>query len=157
MSDRHLLAPRVTPDGTVSWEHETPEIAKRIRDGDSTLGWLGDDRLSLHLNVAYATESGTGLPRWEIWRDHETVEPTLVMSRVAQRIDGDSLIRQLAAHDSRTRDMAGELIAARDMREAESRARFHDAVAEPADKLAWALGRDLDLPAQSGRVYPLGG
>lgn len=154
----HLVAPRTLPDGSVSWEEEKPEIAKRIREGDARLHWLGDDRLSLVLNKTFADVDahGRGLPRWEVWRSHEQGEPTLVSSCVSQRIDGDQLIMQLAAHDSRTHDIAQDVINARNDREARLAKDHRDENEQNADKLAWALGRDLDSPAQSGRVFGTG-
>lgn len=155
-----LVAPNYTPAGTVSWEETQPELARRIRDGDPNIGWLGDDRLSLHLNLTWADPdpAKVGLPRWEVWRDHETVDPTLVAAHVSRTIgNGDSLIRMLAAHDSRTHDIAAELLAARDQRDAAEKAANRDLFEGKADKLAWALGRDLDLPAADGRMFPLSG
>lgn len=155
-----LVAPNYTPDGTVSWEETQPELARRIRDGDPNLGWLGDDRLSLHLNLTWVDPdpAKAGLPRWEVWRDHETVDPTLVASHVALRVgNGDGLVAMLAAHDSRTHDIASEVIAARDERERASKARSHEEFEHKADKLAWALARDLGEPAADGRIMPLSG
>lgn len=160
----HLLAPRATPDGTVLWEENSPEVGRRLREGDANVGWLGDDRLSLHLNLAYAHEAdpadpraGHGIPRWEVWRDHETVAPTLVCSIVNLRIgNGDQLLRMLAAHDSRTHDMATELITARDARTAREKATFQEMSMDKGDRLAHGLGRDLGMAGQHGRVYPLG-
>lgn len=157
----HFLAPRATPDGVVSWEEHNPELAARIRDGDAALGWLGDIRLSLHLNKAYETDPENpkpGTPRWEVWRDHEGTDPTFVASHVSFTMgNGDGLIRMLAAHDSRTHDIASEVLAARDRRDASKRAEFGEISNDKADKLAWALGRDLSLPAQDGKVFPLHG
>jgi hypothetical protein len=149
----HLILPREKPDGTISWEEEQTAIAARIRDGDAALGWLGDDRLSLHLNVAFAREDPRGLPRWEIWRRDEDGGAAMVTSCVRLRIDGDQLIRQLAAHDSRTHDIAAEVLARNDTRVEASKAAFREANEDRADKLAWALGRDLGIPAQDGRPY----
>jgi hypothetical protein len=151
----HLVAPRALPDGSVSWEEEKPDIAKRIREGDGRLNWLGDDRLNLVLNMEFARQDPLerGLPRWEVWRAHEEGDPTLVVTCVAQRIDGDQLIMQLATHDSRTRDIAGDIIAARDKRAATLAKDARDENEGVADKLAWALGKDLGSPAQSGRIF----
>lgn len=149
----HLVAPRALPDGSVSWEADKPEIAARIRDGDAEFGWLGDDRLTLVLNKTFAATDPRRLPRWEVWRAHEEGEPTLVVSCVAQRIDGDQLVMQLAAHDSRTHDVAAELLAARDTRRDRIQRDAHDHNEDKADKFAWAIGRDLSMPAQAGRVY----
>lgn len=154
-SDDHLVAARFTPDGTIALDHEQRDVSARIRDGDPTLDWLGDDRLSLHVTPNF---EGSGVPRFEVWRDHEGTAPTLVMHRVCQSLGtGDGLIRQLAAHDTRVHDMTAEILGARDAREAAERARFAEFAEGTADKIAFALGRDLSAPAQSGRVYRIGG
>lgn len=150
-----LTLPQYEPDGSVSWEAEAPGVADRIREGDPTLGWLGDDRLELRLNIEHARTHFTKLPRWEVWRVHEQGEPSMVISCIAQRIDGNQLIRQLALHDSRTHDIAKEIFDERDKAKARAEQDFRDENEEKADKFAWALGRDLSSPAQDGRMFPL--
>lgn len=156
MSD-HLLAPRALPDGSISWEAQRPEIGRMVRDGDPDTGWLGDERLSLVLNTSFAADhpevNCNGAPRWEVWRAHEQGEPSLMVWCVTHRIDGHQLCRQLALHDSRTHDIATEMLAARDKRAADLAADHRAENEAGADKLAWALGRDMSAPAQSGRVY----
>lgn len=162
----HLLTPRATPDGTVSWEEERPELGRLIREGDGRTGWLGDPRLSLHLNVTFARDEDEqaklpphkrGLPRWEVWRDHEQVDATMVGCCIAQRIDGIQLTRQLAAHDSRVHDIAQEMLDAREAHAKQSKKDLEAVTDEHGDKLAWALGKDLGLPAPSGRMFRFGG
>lgn len=149
----HLVSPRELPDGSVSWEEQRPELGARIRDGDGEFGWLGDDRLSLVLNKTY--EDPHGRPRWEVWRRHEDGSSSLVVHKVGFRINGDELIEQLALHDSRTHDVAGEVLARRVKAKRDKERRFREHSEEKADKLAWALGRDLSVPAQPGRVFPV--
>lgn len=159
-----FLVPRATGDGRVQWEEHNQELGRRLREGDANLGWLGDERLSLVCNVRFASEvdpdepeSGKGVPQWEVWRDHETVAPTLVCHVVTLRIgNGDSLLRMLAAHDSRTHDIADEMFARRAAREAKQRGEFLETAEDKADKLAFGLGKDLSIPAQHGRYIPLG-
>lgn len=153
---QHLVGARALPDGSFSFEEQRPELGARIRDGDPNIGWLGDDRLTLVLNLKWPDDDPLhrNLPRWEVWRAHEQGEPTLVAHLTGQRIDGDQLLRQLAAHDSRTHDMAAELIDARDHQREQALRDARERDAGYADKLAWAVGRDLGAPAQSGRVYP---
>lgn len=157
----HLVAPRVDGvTGTVSWEERDPGLAARLRDGDANIGWLGDPRLSLRLNLAYADDPENkkpGLPRWEVWRNHESAPPTFVVSCVAQRVNGDQLLRMLAAGDSRTHDIAVEHLAARDRRDATKRAAAVEQYEDTADKLAWGLAKDLGTPMPDGRLVRLGG
>jgi hypothetical protein len=144
-----LILPRHLPDGSISYEEARPDIGERIRDGDATLGWLGDPLLTLVCTPTF--ESG-GVPRWEVWRKHPEGEPSLVASKVGT-LEADQLIRMLAAHDTRTHDVVGELLARNDARTEASKAAFREGNEERADKLAWALGRDLGIPAQDGRPY----
>lgn len=154
----HLLGARALPDGSYSFEEHRPEIGKRIREGDTRLGWLGDERLMLVLNVKYREEDPLrrNLPRWEVWRTHETGDPTLAVHYVGLKIDGDQLIRQLALHDSLTHDIASEHLAARDARTDRLKREHRDENEGRADKLAWALGRDVGAPAQDGRIFATG-
>lgn len=157
----HLVQPRVDGvAGTVSWEENQPDLAVRIREGDARFGWLGDPRLSLRLNLEYAHDPENkkpGLPRWEVWRNHETGTPTFVVSCVAQRVDGDKLMQMLAAADSRTHDIASEIIGRRDARDAAKKAAAIEEFEDKADKLQWALAKDLSAPMPDGRVVRLGG
>ena len=67
------------------------------------------------------------------------------------------MLRALIAADSRRGDRARALIAADDAHRRDVERRLDDQNEELADKLAWALGRDLGLPAQDGRHMPVGG
>jgi hypothetical protein len=148
----HIVAPRAMPDGTVSWEEQRPDVAQRIREGDATLGWLGDPLLSLACTPDF---EGTGVPRWEVWRNSPGCAPEPVAFKRGL-LEPDQLIRNLAAHDSRTHDLAAELLAARDQRTERVRKDGHELHEGNADKLAWALGKDLGAPAQSGRMFGTG-
>lgn len=151
MRHSDLVVPHYNSDGSTTWENEQPDIAKRIREGDATLGWIGDPLLELRAHPHYIdaenVDRGT---RWEVWRHHEGTEPTLVAHKFG-KLNGEQLIRNLAAHDTRTRDLATEMLAARDARREQVRRDGHDENEALADRLAWALGRDLSSPAQSGR------
>jgi hypothetical protein len=154
-----LIAPREKPDGTVSWEEQAPELGALIRDGDGRSGWLGDPNLSLHCNTTYADDDPAkkGWPRWEIWRRHDDGSSSLMVWCVLPRLpDGLRLTTMLARADSRTHDIAEELLAARDKRDAAARKATTEQAEGLADKLAFALGRDLSLPAQSGRPFRTG-
>lgn len=157
----HLIAPREKPDGTVSWEEQQPELARRIRDGDANLGWLGDERLSLHLNMTHEPDPvnapGVTVGRWEVWRRHDDGTSSVVCHMVGDRPNADSLIRGLARNDSRTRDLAVEMIDTRAAHEAERSRRFREHAEDKADKLHWALSRDLGEPAADGRLTRMGG
>jgi hypothetical protein len=157
----HLIAPREKPDGTVSWEEQEPDLAERIRKGDANIGWLGDERLSLHLNLKYQPDPDEHpeivLPRWEVWRRHDDGTSSVVCHFVGQRPSADSLIRGLARNDSRTRNIAVEMLEARGAREAREIAAFAEHCEDKADKLHFALSKDLGEPFASGRIVRLGG
>lgn len=144
-----LILPRHLPDGSISYEEARPDIGQRIRDGDATLGWLGDPLLML---VCTPNFEGGGVPRWEVWRKHPEGEPSLVASKVGT-LEADQLIRILAAHDTRVHDVVAEVAARNGTRTEASKREFRAGNEERADKLAWALGRDLGIPAQDGRPY----
>lgn len=126
------------------------EIDRLLRDGDPTVGWTGDDTLSLWHN--------TILDRWELWRRGDLdAEATLVCTAPGHRMPGKELLRALAEHDTRHVDVVARVEAAN---AAHAKAE-HDKLMEHAgalgDKLAWALAKDLDEPAPSGKLYSLGG
>ena len=82
---------------------------------------------------------------------------TLVCTREGERLPGNDLIRALIAADSRRHDRLAQLLAADDAHRQAVNSRNDAMIEDRADKLAWALGRDLNMPAQDGRVIPLGG
>lgn len=156
MQTPHLIAPRELPDGTISWEEQQPDLAVRIREGDPNIGWLGDERLSLHLSPHYFDEAlGREVPRWEVWRRHEDGTSSLVCHKLGMRPDGDALIRGLARNDSLRHDIAGEMLALRAKHEAQVAAAHLEQAEDTADKLHWALSRDLSEP--TGRPVRMGG
>jgi len=152
----HLIAPAELPDGTVVWEEREPELGQLLRDGDPVTGWAGDDRLTLCLNTEYRDQrDGYSGPAWEVWRRHEDGTSTIVMRKKGARIDRNVLLRLLAAHDTRHVNVIDQVAKANAANEKSLDDDFGDYVEDRADRLAWALGRDLEIPAQSGRYYPL--
>lgn len=142
------LLPRELPDGTVVWD-EHLDITNRLRGGDPTLGWAGDEGLTLCRNVKEG--------RWEVWRRCEDGEARLVLTKRGQQLKFDQLLRMLGQADSRHRDVLGEMDAHNAAVEREQQREFDDHHEAAGDKLAWALGRDLGEPMQDGRVVPVSG
>lgn len=142
--ERNLIAPRELPDGRIVWEEHT-DIGRKLREGDPLIGWDGDDSLSLILNTAG--------PRWEVWQRCPDGVARLLLWRNGTRIPGNDLLVEMMRGDTRRHDVAAETLAHNERVDAERRKQFDEQVEARADKLAWALGRDLSEPAQSGRLY----
>ena len=143
-----LLRPRETPDGVVTMDGEA-DIDRWLREGLPTLGWDGDPTLSLWHNVI----SG----KWEVWRRGDLDgQATLVCVRDGEKVPGQELIRQLVKMDTRKRDVVGELERHNEQVRKAQQAEFSARVEDAADRLGWALGKDLALPAPDGKLYSLG-
>lgn len=147
MSD--LLLPRELPDGSIVYtdDVDSQAIGYRLRNGDATLGWPGDPALALVRN--------TVKDRWEVWRHHEDGSKSIVGHRAGTRLPGNELILSIRDHDTRLVDVLAGVERQNDELERRREQRFREQTGEAGDKLAWALGRDLDEPAQDGRVFPL--
>lgn len=148
-----LVIPREDHAGRVVWQTHEAEISHRLRFGDPALGWEGDPELKLVRRLATDDEPA----RWEVWRTAPDGTDTLVTTRGGDRFPGNDLIVALVRADSRRHDRLAQIMASQ---EAQRRRVEADRKAENldrADKLAWALGKDLGMPAQSGRPFTLGG
>lgn len=146
-----LLEARALPDGTFEYLDATGTV-DRLQQGDATLGWAGDENLSLCVD--------TKADEWVVYyRGPDGVNrPCMRRKHIpGEGVPTTSLIRAIVAHDTRHIDVVAQVDKA-DLAAAKVRDdRFHDRTGDAADKLAFALGRDLDIPAQDGRVYPLSG
>lgn len=146
-----LVQARELPDGSYEIVDDRDAI-DRLRKGDATLGWAGDENMSFICN--------TTLNRWEVWyRGSDGVNRQCMHCPVkpGAGLPIVSLIRAIVAHDTRHIDVVGEVEAADVKRKAALDARFLEQTGEAGDKLAHALGRDLDIPAQDGRIFPFRG
>lgn len=146
LHEPHLIAPSQVGDGRMVWQETTGDVATVI---DALRAY--DPRLSLVRNVADDL--------WEVWRMCEDEVPRRIASRPGARFPhGPSLVRFIAEHDTRRGfDPVADVQAHNDAVDAAKLARDDDRNEAAADKLAWALGRDLDMPAQDGRIFTLGG
>lgn len=145
-----LLRPREFPDGTVTLAGEAP-IDRKLREGDPTLGWEGDPTLQLALNTL------TG--RWEVWRRSDLGGEAVRICSAPQKggtLPGDELIRLLVNIDSRRTNVVEQIDQHNRALDDSRHAALREHIGAVADKLAWALGRDLGEPAQDGRLYSLG-
>lgn len=144
-STEGLIGARALPDGrfeAVATGGDIADCVAKLR--------AYDPALSLVRNVVEGA--------WEVHRVCEDGETRRVGRLKAERVpNGDRLLADLFAHDTRKGyDPIADLDrhnAAVDKAHTDS---VDDQMGEAGDRLAHALGRDLDEPAQSGRVYPLG-
>lgn len=144
-----LAVPVDVHEGRFVWGDHDADIADKLRNGDPALGWEGDPELRL---VRNAVEG-----RWEVWRRTPLGHDSLVCTRGGDRLPGDDLIRALIAADSRRHDRLAQIEAANAARQKARDDEWSDRNLDTADKLAHAIGQDLGMPAQDGRVYTLGG
>jgi hypothetical protein len=121
------------PDGTnLVVEGDVHDIARRLHEGDPTLGWAGDPNLLLFLNVA------TGM--FEVWAPDAHLEPYLAVAH--PRCDA-SLIRRLVDADNRRETAYDRVVAANAKAEADAAQVRADHQEEVADRLHHALRKDL--------------
>lgn len=142
----HLVAPAQLPDGTTVWSEaggDVGVVVQMLREYDT------------RLNLCRSNVRDC----WEVWRQCEDGEARRVASRPGTHVpNGPSLVAFLAAHDTqRGYDPVADTFAYNDRVDADRAAVAGERFEDKADRLAFALGRDLDEPAQSGRLYPLGG
>lgn len=144
-----LLQARALPDGSFEYG-ENRDAIDRLRNGDATLGWSGDEHLSLVINLT--------TQRWEVWYACTDGVDRMVMHkpmRAGEGIPIVGLIRAIVAADTRHIDVVGEVEAANVKREVAKAAAFREQTGEAGEKLAHALAKDLDIPAPDGKLYPL--
>jgi hypothetical protein len=154
ITGQNLVYPGELPDGSVQWVEHT-NIGEKLIKGDPTLGWDGDPSLSLVLNVQHVNDDGT-TGRWEVWQRLADGTALLILARDGTRMPGPELIRQMVELDTRRVDVA-EVVAKHNAKvDADRQKDFEARLDDVGDKLAFALGRDLGVPAQSGRPYPVG-
>jgi hypothetical protein len=146
-SPEFLIPQGMLPDGRIEFvEHRSSaeSVVERLREYDPAL--------SLRINAVDDC--------WEIWRMCEDRK-----ARRVGKLDGthrlpsaDHLIAQLAAFDSRLGfDPYEAMVAEEDRIERERRQDFADEQEDRADKLHYALSKDLSAHAPAARPIPLGG
>lgn len=107
-------------------------LADKLKYGDPTRGWPGDERLALVLN------SDAGL--WEVWRlDHNTYH--LVARRSTAVPLDERVIDHIMAHDTRRRDVIGEMIAHNAKLDRERDQRRDEQITEMVDQFAATVRR----------------
>jgi hypothetical protein len=139
--------PVLLNDGsTLLMDHD---FAARLREGDASVGWVGDDRLGVYFADG----------RLEIRRLDESGELVVVMrSKPGVRMLGTETLRVLAEHDSRSRrqyNVVEDVIAHNERLEAGHKAAAREKYDEVADRLHWALLKDLGATEGSGSTKRL--
>lgn len=145
LEQAHLIAPNRLPDGSVVWNDTGGDVGVVV-----TMLREYDERLHLVRNNTAG--------QWEVWRQCEDETPRRICSRKGVHVpDGPRLINFIAKHDTRRGwDPIAGLDAELAAEQAEKDRRFDEHAEDKADKLAFALGKDLGEPAQDGRLYTLG-
>lgn len=136
-----LAVANALPDGSVVWTDTAGDVGRVVellREYDPDLRLVRNNRDE----------------RWEVWLGNQRI-----CRRDGMHVpDGHKLVAFIAAHDTRRgfdpiADVDRHNAAVDRARDQEAAEVFED----KADRLAHALGKDLDLPAQDGRLYPLSG
>jgi hypothetical protein len=147
-----LQLPTPLPDGSTLLMDS--DFEHRLRSGDATVGWTGDERLYAAFNPAE--------DRIEVWRWCEDDTPRLVArSRPGMRVLDAGLLAYLAAHDSQSRrafDAGRETIAHNERILAARSDAATAAREEAADRLHLALRQDAGAlyGGLSKRLYSFG-
>jgi hypothetical protein len=141
-----LSLPQLLADGsTLMVDHD---FITRLHTGDPTIGWLGDERLGV-----YATPTGI-----EIKRLCEDGELRVIMrSKPGVRVLSTDTLRFLAAHDGRGAGagIADRIIAQNDRVRAAQNAQLREFCDDAADRLEFALMKDIGATEGSGATKRL--
>jgi len=140
----NLVTARDVGDGRYVIEDQFPDFQQRLREGDPTCGWAGDDRLSLVANVEQQ--------QMEVWRAHPDGTRQRVCKRPGLHLPGPDLLVKLAQIDTRHVDVVGEVDRHNAKVERDRATDAADHTAEVADRLHHALTTALAEPAADGRI-----
>lgn len=129
-------------------DDEVRQLPRRVKDGDATLGWEGDDRLRVFVNERTA--------EFEAWAPLEDRSDFYLAARSSTP---EGLVRQLARNDNRRHDRLSEIVKANERAAASAKRDYDDAFDDAADKLQFALRRDLGqhYGGLTRRLYPISG
>lgn len=120
-------------EGQVCVEGGVTDTLRCLRYGDPTAGWEGDENMQLLVDLE------TGL--YDVWTLDARGEPGLV---VGQRPYADHrLIVDVVLADSRRFDVIGRIDARNAANEKAAKQKLEDARAAAAEKLRWALMKDV--------------
>jgi hypothetical protein len=144
-----LSLPTLLADGsTLMVDHD---FITRLHEGDASIGWLGDERLGV-----YCTPGGIEIRR--LCEDNEL--RVIMRSKPDVRVLNTDTLRFLAAHDGRGAGagIADRIIAQNDKVRADAAKAFKEHCDDTADRLEFALMKDIGATEGSGlrhRLYKL--
>lgn len=120
-------------DGTrVEVDGAAVDTVRALKHGDGILGWEGDENMEVLVDLS------TGM--FDVWTLDAHAEPMLVLSRP---YCDHRLVADVLRADTRRRDVAGDIIAHNIAVDEARKADFDARTEEAAEKLQWALRRDL--------------
>lgn len=143
-----LQAVSTLADGTrVAGDVELRDIVRLLKHGDGLRGWEGDPNMEVMVNLT------TGM--FDLWTLDARGEPYIALSRP---YCDHRLIDDVLAADTRRWDVAGASMANNEAVRAAADASFDEQVEAFADKLQWALRRDLGHHGGGTRmIHAIGG
>jgi hypothetical protein len=142
--------PTFLPDGsTLLQDHD---FVTRLKAGDPTIGWLGDERLGVYFDADC-------LVIRRLCEDGELRD--ICRSKPGVRYLNTETLKFLAAHDGRGagHDVVERVIAQNQAVEAEQDAKFKEFCDETADRMEFAMMKDIGRTEGSGlskRLYTVG-
>jgi len=135
---------------------EVNDIARRLHEGDATVGWQGDPELEIRL--AFPVD-GKGdpipgqPPEFQVWGVNSRGEEVCALSW--PRCDA-SLLRKLAEMDPRRRDAFSEWERLEAARIRDEERQYRDSLEAFADKVQFGIMKDLGhLDGQTRRVHSM--
>lgn len=122
------------------------ELADRIKNGDAVSGWEGDPRLTL---AKYGSGRDEQFELWRLEHDGEYRMVAVLRPDAAGHLDPSNICRRLVERDARRGYDIKDAVDRHNARAQEANeAPSKDRLSGAAEKLAWALKRDL-----SGRSH----
>ena len=112
------------------------DLLDRLHNGDATLGWEGDPRLCLAFNRE--------TDRWEMWRfEHDSQYRLVGVSKTGCGFPPDTIQNLVSKDGRRGYDVVKDVERHNQMTTALADSKFGQATSAGAEKLAWALQKDL--------------
>lgn len=112
------------------------DLLGRLHNGDPTLGWEGDPRLCIAFNRQ--------TDRWEMWRlEHDSQYQLVGVSKPGCAFPPDTIKHLVSIDGRRGYDVVKDVERHNQMNTALMNEKFGDATSAGAEKLAWAMQRDI--------------
>lgn len=112
------------------------DLLDRLHNGQPEVGWEGDPRLALAFNRQ--------TDRWELWRfEHDSQYRLVGVSKPGCSFPPDTIQNLVSIDGRRGYDVVKDVERHNELNTAIADAKFGQATSAGAEKLAWALERDL--------------